>query len=159
MNESFQFFVFFFQLKYVLIKSHSVVSEVWRINNRLTQKQHYKVTVHVFSHTHTSVYCHLVARVRHCSPTLFFLCVCESSRPSCWSSSGSTSWGTTRLRWRQPDYQSASQDIVHCPGPSRPPPLPPSPWSSRSWRPSLDSPRVRWPYASPYDPSCCLPED
>lgn len=28
------------------------------------------------SHTHTSVYCHLVARVRHCSPTLIFFCVC-----------------------------------------------------------------------------------
>lgn len=73
--------------------------------------------------------CHLLAVRCTCRPLahrrllvyLCFFCVypCVSSRPCCWSSSGSISSETTRPPWRPPACPSPSRDTAPCPGPSR----------------------------------------
>lgn len=88
------------------------------------------------------------------------------SRPCCWSSSVSTSWGTTRPPWRRPACPSPSLATGPSPGRSRlPPPPPPSPSASRppSRPPSRALPQVglfqisfgRSPISS-FSPSFCF---
>lgn len=81
-----------------------------------------------------------------------FICVfsvivylCVSSRPCCWSSSGSISWETIRPPWRLPACQSLSRDTAPCPGPSRLRPQPPPSQSASPppiLPPNLASPQV-----------------
>lgn len=86
-------------------------------------------------------------RNRKCDITgqVWFFNRCVSSRPCCWSSSGSISWGTTRPPWRLPACPSPSQDIALSPGPSRLQPRPPpsrSAFLPLTLRPNLTSPQV-----------------
>lgn len=77
--------------------------------------------------------------------SLFVFFVRVSSRLCCWSSSGFTSWETTRPPWRLPDCRSPSRDTAPCPGPSHPQPRLPlfrSVSRPRILLSNLDSPQV-----------------